>query len=230
MRLAEGDVRAVLGELGLAAGADVSVRPLAAGAYHEHAILEVGGRDLVLRRCVRSQWGLPAREQLARERATLTQLAPTGVAPAPVALVGEAPGGPLLVEELVAGRPFASARDLPALGRAIALVHALRPGHLPEVNAREALLADGGQWLDRARRGGAPAASVALLRDLGRRAADGAAPGPASLVHTDLNAGNILVTASGACRLLDWEAARVADPAWDLAHAVSPTTTRVGPR
>lgn len=202
------EVRAALGHDGPGA-----LTPLAAGAYHEHVVLD--GR-WVLRRCLGSQWGLPPREQLARERATLEALAPAGVAPAPGPLVGD-----VLVEELVTGRPF-TYDDLPALGRALRAVHALEPAHLPALDARAALLDDARAWLDRAPRGEA----TTLLRELEARVARQASPpAPARLVHTDLNPGNLLVTADGEVRLLDWEAARRGDPAWDLAHAISATTT-----
>jgi len=226
VRLADGDVRAVLLALAIEPGADVVLRPLAAGAYHEHAVLEVQGRGLVLRRCLASQWGLSPAAQLAREWATLEALRPSEMAPAPHALVPDAPGGPLLVEGLVPGRRF-GAEDLPALGVSLATVHALRPSHLPQVDARAELKADGAAWLDRARASGADLAVVALLGELGQRAGVcGASMGAAALVHTDLNAGNLLVADDGVCRLVDWEAARVGDPAWDLAHAISPTTTQ----
>ena len=202
-------VRAALGLDGPGA-----LTPLAAGAYHEHVVLD---DRWVLRRCTGSQWGLAPREQLAREHATLEALAPTGLAPAPGPLVGD-----VLVEERVRGRPFHPARDLPALGRALRDVHALAPAHLPALDARAALLEDARAWLARAPAG----AARDLLRELEARvAAAPSPPAPARLVHTDLNAGNLLVDAEGRVRLLDWEAARRADPAWDLAHAVSPTTT-----
>lgn len=66
---------------------------------------------------------------------------------------------------------------------------------------------------------------MGLLSELEARVAG--APGaraPAVLVHTDLNAGNLVAT-DGGVRLLDWEAARRGPAAWDLAHALSPTTT-----
>ncbi len=177
----------------------------------------------MLRRCIDSQWGLSPQRQLAREQATLRVLAPTGVAPAPHALVC-APGGPILVEELVEGERFSYDRDLPALGSTLARVHALTASHLPSVDAAAELLADGRAWLDRAIAAGDDADAAALVGELRGRARS-----PAGalhmLVHTDLNAGNLVVT-GGRCRLLDWEAARMGDPAWDLAHAVSPTTTQ----
>ena len=201
----------------------VTLRHLAAGAYHDHHVLTVEGADVVLRRCTGSQWGLRPAEQLAREHATLLALEPTGVAPRPLALLG-AP--PLLVEEHVRGRAFSYAEDLPALARALVPVHALAPGHLPEVDARTELLEDGGRWLALAHEAGSDAEAVSLLDGLGAAAAAGPAPSsPPVLVHTDLNAGNLLVTGDGSVRLLDWEAARRGPAAWDLAHALAPTTT-----
>lgn len=208
--------------------AEPAVAFLAEGAYHANHILRSDERVCVARVNEASQWGLEPAAQLAREHATLEALAPTGVAPAPLGLLDGEP--PVLLEELVAGRPFDLRRDLPALGAALAPVHtteaAARAGHLPAVDALATLEADGRQWLERARAGGDDAEAVALLdahlAGLGRSAAP--PPGPAVVVHTDLNPSN-LVMAGERCRLLDWEAARLGDPAWDLAHAVSPTTS-----
>lgn len=212
------DVDAACAALGLdPAGARLS--PLAAGAYHAHAVLHAGGESVVLRRCVGSQWGLRPAAQLAREYATLGALhahAP-GAGPRPLALIGE-----LLVEELVRGRPFDYASDLAGLGASLAAVHAVpAPGHLPVVDAVAELGADGRAWLARA-----PASPAASL--LARHGSKLLAHGPvaaATLCHTDVNPGNLVVTDEGRVRLLDWEAARGGDPAWDLAHALSPTTT-----
>ena len=202
----------------------VTLRHLAAGAYHDHHVLTVEGTDVVLRRCVGSQWGLPPAEQLAREHATLVALAPTGVAPRPLALLDDPP---LLLEEHVGGRPFSYATDLPALARALVPVHALAPEHLPAVDPIAELLEDGGRWLALAREAGTDPEAVVLVDGLGTEAAAGPVPTAAAiLVHTDLNAGNLVVEGDGAVRLLDWEAARRGPAAWDLAHALSPTTTR----
>lgn len=201
----------------------VALAHLAAGAYHDHHLLTVEGHAVVLRRCTGSQWGLPPAEQLAREHATLVALAQTGVAPTPLALLSDPP---LLIEEHVTGRPFAYASDLPALGRALATVHGLAPEHLPVVDARVELLEDGSAWLERARAAGTDTEAVVLIAALGERAATAAGEaGRAVLVHSDLNAGNLVATDDGV-RLLDWEAARRGPAAWDLAHALSPTTTR----
>ena len=199
----------------------VTLRHLAAGAYHDHHVLTVDGADVVLRRCTGSQWGLPPTEQLAREHATLVALEPTRVAPRPLGLLTDPP---LLLEEHVRGRAFSYASDLPALARALVPVHALAPSHLPEVDARTELLQDGERWLAVAREAATDTESVALLASLG--ASPGPEPtSPTVLVHTDLNAGNLLVGDDGEVRLLDWEAARRGPAAWDLAHALSPTTT-----
>jgi aminoglycoside phosphotransferase (APT) family kinase protein len=213
----------VLASLGVPEATPVSVRLLTAGAYHRHAILAAPDGAWLLRACVDSEWGEPPAVALRRERETLLALEPTGVAPRPIALVGD-DDRPVLVEELVAGRHFDYARDLPALGEALAQVHALAPAHVPCTCPRELLPADGRAWLDAAEAAGEDAAAVALVRRLEPAAfAEARERAPHVLVHTDLNAANLLVD-SGA-RILDWEAARLGPAEWDLAHALSPTTT-----
>ncbi len=196
------------------------IAPLAAGAYHEHSVLRAGGEAIVLRACTGSQWGLEPEAQLAREHATLQALhaVSPGVGPRPRALVGA-----LLAEELVLGRPFDYATDLPALGAALAGVHRVpAPAHLPTVDAVAELAADGRAWLARAPE--SPAATL-LAEHAATLAPRGPAAGPAVLCHTDVNPGNLIVTDDGTVRLVDWEAARGGDAAWDLAHALAATTT-----
>jgi aminoglycoside phosphotransferase (APT) family kinase protein len=225
--------------LGLPDDAPVSLRALDAGAYHEHTLAEGGDRAAVLRVPTGSQWGLPLAAQLDREHRTLHALEGTGVAPAPLGLLaGEEP--PVLVEEHVAGRAFSYATDLPALGRALAAVHAVpAPAHLPRVDAATALLDDAWERLGTAAPGEAhdllaaraaelePAGGAAPRDLLGHRAepAVEVALDDVTIVHTDVHPGNLVVTGDGRVRMLDWEAARVGAPAWDLAHAIAPTTT-----
>lgn len=208
--------------------AEPAVAFLAQGAYHANHVLRSDGRVCVARLNVASQWGLQPAAQLAREHSTLEALAATGVAPAPLGMLDGEP--PVLLEELVEGRSFDLRRDLAALGAALAPVHttevAARAGHLPAVDALAALETDGRKWLERARAAGEDADAVALLDAhlAGLRRAIAPPPGPGVVVHTDLNPSNLVMTGER-CRLLDWEAARLGDPAWDLAHAVSPTTS-----
>lgn len=212
------DLQAVCAVLGLDA-ATARLEPLASGAYHDHDVLRAGGRGVVLRSCIGSQWGLSPVDQLAREHATLRALhaSAPGAGPRPLALMGE-----VLAEELVEGRAFCYAKDLAGLAAVLAKVHALpAPGHLPRVDAVAELIADGRAWLARAR--GSDAAD--LLREHGAALSSHGPPAPPVLCHTDVNPGNLIVAAGGRVRLVDWEAARVGDAAWDLAHALSPTTT-----
>jgi len=212
------DLPAVCAALGLD-DADARIEPLAAGAYHEHVVLHTARQAVVLRACTGSQWGLEPAAQLAREHATLTALheRSPGTGPRPRALVGD-----VLAEELVAGRPFDYATDLPALGAALAAVHRVpAPPHLPTVDAVAELAADGRAWLARA-----PASRAAtLLAEHGATLPTRGPAAPAVLCHTDVNPGNLIVAPDGAVRLVDWEAARGGDAAWDLAHALSPSTT-----
>ena len=216
----------VLARLGLPEATPATVRPLPSGAYHRHAVLATPNDAWLLRTCTGPQWGVPAAAQLAREHGTLRALEPTGVAPRPVALLeGDSAGArAVLVEELVSGRHLDYARDMAALGAALAQVHALTPLHLPRACARDALLADGRAWLAAAEHAGEDDEAVALVRRLEAAAAAApVAPTTLVLVHTDLNAANVLVDRGA--RILDWDAARLGPPEWDLAHALSPTTT-----
>ncbi len=198
-----------------------SRRILPRGAYHAHEAVTVEGQVLVLRRCIGSQWGLAAGAQLAREYSVLQALEHTGIAPRPVALEDE-----VLVEEFVAGRAFDPRVDLRALMPALRAVHAtVPPVGLPRVDPVSELRADGERWFARASAAGAPRGQLRALRALADELPEPFDAGPAVLVHTDLNAGNLLVEPSGRVRLLDWEAARVGPAAWDLAHLFVPTTT-----
>jgi aminoglycoside phosphotransferase (APT) family kinase protein len=216
----------VLARLGLPEATPATVRPLPSGAYHRHAVLATPNDAWLLRACTGPQWGVPAAAQLTREHATLRALEPTGVAPRPVALLEaeNGAGAPVLVEELVSGRHLDYARDMAAFGAALAQVHALTPLHLPRACARDELLTDGRACLADAHPGAEDEEAVALVRRLEAAAAAApVAPSRLVLVHTDLNAANLLVDRGA--RILDWDAARLGPPEWDLAHALSPTTT-----
>jgi aminoglycoside phosphotransferase (APT) family kinase protein len=230
--------------LGLDPGTPVRLRALDAGAYHEHTLaVAPDGREAVLRVPTGSQWGLPLAAQLDREHRTLAALERTGVAPAPLGLLAAAEP-PVLLEEHVVGRPFRYATDLPALGRALAAVHAVpAPAHLPRVDAATELLDDAWARLNAAApgpdhdllatRAAELAPADAAPRDLLGERVEPLVPvdaAHATIVHTDVHPGNLLVVpGTGAVRVLDWEAARIGVPEWDLAHAIAPSTTQWDP-
>jgi aminoglycoside phosphotransferase (APT) family kinase protein len=157
-------------------------------------------------------------EALAREAAALAALAGRPWAPA---VVRREPG--LHVTERVRGAP----RDLAALGREDArrLGAVLREVH----DARTA--GPGGLWwweaparsLGEYREGRVRDAEAALAgtadAGLARRvAAVPPADGPFAFLHGDLVAANVLWPPAGGPVLVDWEFARMGDPAEDLAY------------
>jgi len=221
-------IRALAPEEWLPEPRSATVAVLAAGAYHQNFVLCCGELTCMLRLNLASQWGLPADEQLRREHDTLADLAGSGVTPRPIALLDGDPS--ILVEELIAGRPFRYDEDLELAAESIARIHA-QPARvsaelLPVIDAAGFLIADGDRWLAGARQAGRLHETVSLLTEA-RDDLEGipAAPGgPMSIVNTDLNAGNLIV-AGERCFVVDWEAARRASFAWDLAHFLAPTTT-----
>jgi thiamine kinase-like enzyme len=124
--------------------------------------------------------------------------------------------------------------DLEAAARCVAATHRLGvpADHRLQVHAAAArsLLDEAAElaapylaWSD------APATSVVALRrafELAEASADAVAPGAFELaiVNTDLNSHNFVVN-DGRAWLLDWERARIAPAAQDLAHFLLPTTT-----
>lgn len=206
-----------------------SLSVLSEGVYHSNHLLTCDGERSVLRLNRSSQWGLSAEAQLQREYVTLVDLADSGVTPHPLALIGGSP--PLLVEEYIAGDRFSYSGRLQTAATAIAQVHRqpLRSArdHLPVVEPQAFLLEDGLRWLNKADRYGTESRTVQLLRQAAAQLRRTPAPtaGEPVIVHTDLTAGNLIVRGDG-CAIVDWEAARHAPAAWDLAYFLSPLTTR----
>ena len=211
--------------------ARLSMELLRSGAYHTNVLVRSGEVSLVARINNRSQWGLPAAAQLAREFAVLKSLEATGVAPIPLALLDGDP--PILLESYIDGRGFRYDTDLLAAAVAIAKVHEQPPAaeirKQPPTPAGQFLIEDARRWLGKAESTAGGATGASLVRER-MESLEQLPTGPQApvLLHTDLIHGNLL-SAHGACSIVDWEGARVGPRAWDLAYFLSPVTIRWAP-
>lgn len=209
--------------------AQASLALLSRGAYHCNYLLSCIDTNSVVRINERSQWQLSSEEQLQREYATLVDLADSGVTPKPLALIQGNP--PLLIEEFIEGDQFSYSKGLKAAAEAIAQVHQqpvrYARAYLPVEEPHGFLLDDGLRWLSMARQARSCSRTVRLLlrAEEWLRRRPMREMGEAVIVHTDLTATNFLVRGKS-CAIVDWEAARRAPAAWDLAYFLSPLTTR----
>lgn len=212
------------------------VRFLARGEYSLNHVFERDGRTLVARLVTGSQIGLGLPEQVQYEAHALDLLAPSERTPRLQLSVPEprAAPYPYLVIDFLPGRPVDYRTDLEAAARCVAAIHRLGvpANHRLQVHADAAR-----SLLDEAAELAAPylawkqspaASTVALRRlfEVAEMSADAVSTDAFDLaiVNTDLNSHNFVVHA-GRARLLDWERARIAPAAQDLAHFLLPTTT-----
>lgn len=196
------------------------------------------GKNLVARLVTNSEMGLTLPEQSLYEHHALELLVPSGVTPEPRGVEPEPEGlpYPLILEQYLPGRPLDYAADLLPAARCVAAAHALgvphdhrlqeKPDPAPAILAESRDLAEPYlAWPD------ADTESKAALRSGFERVEEFL--GDASLfadarlavVNYDLNTHNFVVRDDGAVRLLDWEKARIAPAAQDIAHFLIPTTT-----
>lgn len=229
------------------AGAVDPARALAEGLVcipcgRSHAVLrvEMGGQPLLSVKL----FGAPRGETEGTAAAELLARRLAGDVPALAALVpkGHESGNPhLLIAAWVAGRPAWEtegdaapdlATGLPALSARLvpllAAMHRASAQHLrrhPDTAIDRTL-----PWILRLPDGDSPAdlwsnslvadvlAQIVSRSDLvaGLRRAR-AAWRPVGLIHGDCKLDNVIIGDDGAIRLIDWEMARLGDPAWDLA-------------
>lgn len=189
------------------------IEPLEGGTVNDSWRVATDAGDFVLR-IDGPAWRRPGVDR-AREFLLHGLAAAAGLAPA---IIRHAPEQGALVCEYLAGRDWspASFEDsgaLARLGARLAQLHALPAPALPRFDP----LATWQAYLDQA---GAGARAGADARWPGL-AADAAllARAPPAIVHGDLAHGNL--REAGALRLLDWEYAQVADPAWDVGCVLS---------
>ena len=182
------------------------------------------GRRLVVQR-LPGAWTAPRRVALAR--ALPGPLAAVGV-PVPAVLLADARSRPPFVAyEFAAGRPGIVALQDPAdavalgteMGRLSARVRLAPTGglRLPSTWADPTRLTPvASRWLSRAARSLDAGAAGELAASIGRlpRLLGGR---PAVLAHGDWAPVNVLVADGGVVAVVDWEAARLADPLFDLA-------------
>lgn len=144
------------------------------------------------------------------------------VLPVPVAIFRRVAHAESL--DRVTGHPAADRAVWEAVGRQLAIVHALRtPDQVPVAlrSFRQSPELDPRPWVDDLRSRGPLAEDDArwLRALLDRLAPDALADVPRTLCHGDVNAANVLIDArTGRFRvLIDWAGAGWLDPAWDFA-------------
>jgi hypothetical protein len=214
------------------------------GIAHDHYAAEGVTLDqmpVVLRVPRVSQWGMAPERQLEYEAAAFARAAPSGATPRLLgALPAQAdlPMGALAVERIVGEKPRLP-RDLPALARSLARIHAMP---VPEPEHRAPLLVHADPLAETLKvireqagflREAAlePMAAAAINAELARAesAAMTAQPPPViRLTGTDTHPGNFLIGA-GRAVFVDLEKALYGNPAIDLAHATLYTSTMWDP-
>lgn len=222
----------------IAAALGVAVERLAAvpvpGRVHDHWRLEGEGPALMVRVPKLSHLGLRPRPALRYEAQAFRRAAAGGTTPRLHAILRVRPALPwgALVVDAVDGRPPHLPGDLPAIGRALAGVHALpvppsarrRPLLDPADPAGYLLSVVAGQ-LDPVRDRLPPPARRLLEHEIAAAspAAPAARPEP-RLVLSDTHPGNFRVRPDGTAMMLDVERPVYDSPALDLAHASLPTS------
>lgn len=205
------------------------------GLAHVHVRLV--GRGALARVPKQSQMALGPVANLAYQAACFKRAAASGHTPAlhgvlPVS--AELPRGALLVEE-IAGRAATLPRDLGALARALAAIHALpmarRQERPPLDDAADPLGALLGEIEKQAAHLNAANLCAGVrkaiegelerLRELCRRPARPAK----ALIAFDAHPGNFILRAEGEAVLVDLEKCRYSHPPLDLAHATLYTST-----
>jgi len=203
------------------------------GLAHDH--IRLGDSGWLARIPKQSQLDLPAAANLRYQQACFERAAASGHVPRLHGVLppdGALPRGALLVD-CIDGRPAELPRDLAALARALAALHALPlPTRLEPLLAPPDPLAD--LLADIERQAGhlpaaglTPDASAAIGAELQalRQRLDRQDRPPVSLIAFDAHPGNFLIRADGEAVLVDLEKCRYSHPGLDLAHATLYTST-----
>jgi hypothetical protein len=208
---------------------------LAAGEYNENYLLTdsgPGGRRSVIRLNHGSQLG--RRDQIAYEFAVLEAVAPSGVTPRPCRWsmdTGDLGDGILQMEYLPGGH-LDYGRDSHRAAAVFAAIHRLPADPRLEVQPRPIRdIADESLRLLTRYPDHPLTEQYKRLRDYHAEILDLAAASdrlfagePLSIVNTEVNSGNFLVTEDRTW-LVDWEKAVVSYRYQDLGHFLAPTTT-----
>ncbi|UCH73793.1 MAG: aminoglycoside phosphotransferase family protein [Rhodospirillales bacterium] len=207
------------------------------GLAHDH--IAIRGTGALLRVPRQSQFGLPARENLAYQIAGFTRAAAGGHAPrlhGAIEPSQSVPMGAVIVDH-IEGRAAALPRDLPAIADCLASIHRLPlPGpsdraplawHDDPIAGTLAFIEDQAPYLEAAT-GDAAARRMIEEEIVWARsfAADSAGRDqPITLVATDTHPGNYVIDRRGRAFIVDLEKALYGAPAIDLAHASLYTST-----
>ncbi|HKX08246.1 MAG TPA: phosphotransferase [Stellaceae bacterium] len=211
----------------------------AKGVNHDH--YRLGPLGLVLRVPRATPWAGDAAAQLASEAAAFERAEPAGVTPRFTAMLPISPAlprGALVVEEIL-GRLAQLPRDLPAIARALARLHALpvppseKRAPLPDhglagpLAATLAVIARQREFLAQVKLVRQTRAALEQEYAEAERLAARTTPGeqPLTLVGTDTHPGNFVIRADGDAVLVDLERVCYGSPAIDLAHATLYTST-----
>ncbi len=205
------------------------------GLAHDHVRLT--GTGLLARIPKQSQLQLAAQANLDYQAECFRRAAEAGHAPRLADVLppsGHLPRGALLVEE-ISGRVAALPKDLPAIIRALAALHALPlppdAERVPLLNTPDPLCATMDEVNEQARHLEEAGVGVEVQgridAELGRlrlACAQSARP-PRHLIAFDGHPGNFVVRPDGTAVLVDLEKCRYSYPGLDLAHATLYTST-----
>jgi hypothetical protein len=204
------------------------------GLAHLHIRLQ--GTGVLARLPKQSQVGLPAHENLLHQQACFERAAPSGHTPRLMGVLAPGPGlprGALLVED-ISGSPAALPRDLDAIARALAAVHALPLPPPPRAPLRDAAdplqdlleeISVQAAFMDAAGLDAVAARRIQAQLEVLRSAVGRVDRPPRSLIAFDAHPGNFLMRGAQDAVLVDLEKCRYSHAGLDLAHATLYTST-----
>lgn len=226
-------------QVGFDAETPLDIAILAQGEYNLNYLVSAGTRRVVARVNTGTQIG--EGDQIGYEYRALEFLKLAGFAPEPFLLDNSGAAIPygFLVESFFPGGPLDYATQVPLAARTIAALHTLPTAHHPDFLVVPDPLT--GSWQEA--RGfldvffAAPDADPRVVRIFARvlaglaetaaRDARRFRPEERVIIHTDVQAHNIIVDDPAAARamLVDWEKPMLDDSSYDLCHFLTPTST-----
>lgn len=207
------------------------------GLAHDHVVIR--GTGALLRVPRQSQFGLPARENLAYQVAGFERCSAGGHAPALHAAIEPSEALPMgaVVVDHIEGHAASLPADLPALAECLASIHTLpvpaheaRPplaNHGDPVAGTMNFIEEQAAFLDEACEDINARRMIEEEIEWARSFAEENAgkPQPVTLVATDTHPGNYVVRDDGRAFIVDLEKALYGAPAIDLAHCTLYTST-----